>query len=73
MWDTCKFHKGTDTEGYKTKANSRCKKGKVSVSVSMEKRDFGARRNKKHYGRSLSQTSIAASKFLLTCIFRGAK
>lgn len=43
MWDACKFHKGTDTEGYKTKANSRCKKGKVSVSVSMEKRDFGAK------------------------------
>lgn len=42
MWGRCKFHNQADTEGYKPKAKSHCEKWKVTVSVSLEKRDLEA-------------------------------
>lgn len=62
MWDACKFHKGTDTEGYKPKANSQCEKEKVPVSVSMAKRDFRGRGEIRSTMEEISYANFNCSK-----------
>lgn len=76
MWGRCKFHNQADTEGYKPKTKSHCEKWKVTVSVSLEKRDLeaGEKQEALKKRKVLTQTSIVANTyiqlFLLTKYFQ---